>query len=386
MSTTRFKELWVKYNAGTLLPEEHIVFEDLLLSVSEEDISKAVNQTIEVDMNASYASDMVFEQITERIGQVSNRRTAWIRYAVAASVLIIGSLFLLKNYWSNGEVSKLVVANSATNEASHDIFLSDSGHATLSLPSGERYSLTDSMVRLETDAVSIRPLSQGVYAFEVKGDENGSEVFHVFETPKGLSNQLLLADGTKVWLNAMSTLEVSSHYGGKGKRQVRLVGEAYFEVARNVERPFLVRTGETTVQVLGTSFNVQARPKRKRVEATLVEGSVRVQNERDRMILSPGEQAYAVFDKPGIRKRRVDINQVLSWKNGYFNFINSSMDEILEELAEWYDIEYIEWNKVSKERFTLSLARTRSLAELLNKIELISAVKFTIKERRIIVN
>lgn len=388
MSTVRFKELWQKYNEGSLQAEEVEVFESLLLSLTEVEIGNIIDESIDVDMNATYGKHVVFEQILTNIGEQnirSKRRVTWVRYAAAAVILISSCLFLWKTY--QNKPSKLDRTFTHTEEnITSDILLPDNNHAILKLENGQLYSLTDEMKPVETDQVRIVPLAKGVYAFEGKSQIGQKEVFHIFETPKGVSNQLVLRDGTKVWLNASSKFEVSSNYNGTGVREVRLVGEAYFEVTHDEKRPFYVHTEDTRVEVLGTSFNVWARPNRGRVETTLAAGRVVVQKGQKNLFLTPGEQALTRSGQMSIEKRKVDVDRVLAWKKGYFNFVNSPIEDILEELADWYDIEQIEWQNKSTERLTVSLARTRNLAELLDKIEMISNVKLTIKERRILVN
>lgn len=389
MSTAALKELWEKYNKGTLQPEEWVEFESLLQSLREEEIGAVIDAHIEVDMQALYGKDIVFKQITANIDKLQTQRPimsrVWIRYAAAAVMLIGCCLFLWKSRQDMNRNPGVSVSREETNVSTSDILLPDDSHAVLKLQNGQRYAVTDDMKPLETEAVRITPLAKGIYAFDIKEQVSGEEIFHVFETPRGVSTQLQLADGTQVWLNASSKIEVSSLFNGLGSRQVRLSGEAYFEVAHNTKRPFYVDTEGGRVEVKGTSFNVWARPMRGRVETTLAKGQVLVRLEQSNLLLAPGEQALTKVAETGITKRKVDVERVLAWKRGYFNFVDSPITEILEELADWYDIEQIEWQNKSNEKLTVSLARTRSLAELLDKIELIADVKLAIKERRILV-
>ncbi|MDR2282685.1 MAG: FecR domain-containing protein [Sphingobacterium sp.] len=381
MGTARFKELWVKYNAGTLLPEERIVFEELLLSLSEEEVSRVIDETIEVDMGIHYARDVVFERIEERVGKEqprSTRRLAWVRYAAAVLIAGIVSVGLMKlDFWKEEPTTDLAVTPV-------DITLPDD-KALVKLGDGSVFVVNDSLDRLETKDVAVQRIGEGVYRFDVLAQPGTKEEFLSFSTPKGVSNQVILSDGTKIWLNARSKLEVSSYYEGNGKREVRLMGEGYFEVAHNKQRPFRVQIEGAVVEVLGTSFNIQTGNREKTAATTLIEGSVSVRNDGSKLILSPGEQAYVQQGVAGLQKKKVDVRTVVAWKNGYFSFVDRPIEEVVEELVNWYDVDGVEWRKKSKEKVTASLTRTRSLGELLTKLEMISTLKFTIKERRIVV-
>lgn len=382
MSTARFKELWEKYIGGTLRPEERLVFENFLLTLSEREISKVIDETIQVDMGIDYASEAIFERIESQIDQNNPRpihRFGWLRYA--AVFLIVGLLVVLTmdmDFWKEKRFRDAAAT-------SVDLVLPED-KALVQLADGAVFVISDSVNRLETNEVVVRRISEGIYHFDVSVQPEGTDEFLSFSTPKGVSNQVILSDGTKVWLNAFSKLEVSSHFNVKNIREVRLTGEAYFEVAHEEERPFYVNTEDTQVQVVGTSFNVWARPGRGRVETTLIEGRVWVNQGQSGLFLEPGEQALTRSGHARIEKRKVNVSPAVAWKHGYFDFVNTPVTEILEELADWYDIEGIEWHKKTDESLTLSLARTRSLSELLDKIELITDLKFVIKERRLVVN
>ncbi|TDQ72260.1 FecR family protein [Sphingobacterium yanglingense] len=380
MGTTRFKELWVKYNAGTLLDEERIVFEELLLSLSEAEISKAIDEMIEVDMGIHYASDAVFEQIEARVGKEeprNTRRFAWVRYAAAVLIAGVLSVGIMKlDFWkaeSTLDVTTIPV----------DITLPDD-KALVKLGDGSVFVVNDSLDRLETKDVAVQRIGEGVYRFDVLAEPGAKEEFLSFSTPKGVSNQVILSDGTKIWLNSSSQLLVSSNYK-RGTRKVKLVGEAYFDVAKQPNSPFEVESKETKIWVLGTVFNIRSLADQSETKTTLSEGSVRVSHKNKQLVLKPGQQAITLEADDSITILQVDVDQEVGWKEGYFRFSEQPLEVILSELARWYDIDEVVWKKRVRSNITLSFGRTRSLSDILKRIERVAKVQIEVEERRIIV-
>ena len=151
---------------------------------------------------------------------------------------------------------------------------------------------------------------------------------NTLSTPRGGQYKLRLSDGTMVWLNAASSIRFPTFFRG-GQREVTITGEAYFEVAKNADRPFIVHTRSESITVLGTRFNINAYPDEAFVKTSLVEGSIKI----DRFVLKPGT-AYAdgkIVD--------TDIQQDIAWKNSYFNFNGSDLAAVMRQLSRWYDIE-----------------------------------------------
>src|SRR5690606_24410283 len=155
--------------------------------------------------------------------------------------------------------------------------------------------------------------------------------------------KITLADGTQVWLNAASTLTYPIEFSGR-KREVTLEGEAYFEVARDESKPFIVNTARQRTEVLGTSFNINAYDNETLTKTTLLHGSVRVQasnaNATTGRVLVRNEQSV-IADDENIRIYRVDPEKVVAWKEGIFNFHGLSIDESLKQIERWYDVDVI---------------------------------------------
>lgn len=214
--------------------------------------------------------------------------------------------------------------------------------------------------------------------------------YNTIETPKGGQFQLILSDGTKVWLNAASSLRYPSTFGS-GDRKVELVGEAYFEVAKNEAKPFLVSSSKQVVEVLGTHFNINAYTNEPVISTTLLEGSVKVISpfKNTYKIIKPGQQSLINIndDNPGIKVINIDSDEAVAWKNGYFMFEKEGLASILRKVSRWYDVEIEnpQGEKLNKLLFSGTLSKYSDVSKVLRKLELTESIHFKIKGRRIIV-
>ena len=215
----------------------------------------------------------------------------------------------------------------------------------------------------------------------------GTLDYNTLEIPRGTEYKLILADGTQVWLNVQTRLRYPVSFGS-GERRVYLEGEAYFEVTKDAGRPFRVESAAQTVEVLGTQFNVYAYPDEQQVYTTLVEGSVAVTavGSGKQMNLKPGEQTVVEAEHGDMAKSKVNIEEVISWKNGMFVFDDQSLEIILGKVARWYDVEVFYKNVQAKTLvFKGNLPRYGELSELLKVLESGSQVRFAVKGRSLVV-
>lgn len=181
--------------------------------------------------------------------------------------------------------------------------------------------------------------------YDERQNNEVKEEYNRLITPRGGEYSVILADGTKVWLNAESELKYPLHFKGK-ERQVYLKGEAYFAVTKRANQPFVVYSDETSVTVLGTEFNVR-NYKDEEIATTLVKGVVKVTHENgDEFRLAPGQQA--IVHKDGVEVKEVEAMYYTAWKDGYFIYENRSLDDILKELSRWYDFTYFYQNAALK--------------------------------------
>lgn len=199
--------------------------------------------------------------------------------------------------------------------------------------------------------------------------ENSNAVgYNTISTPRGGKYEIVLSDGTKVWLNAASSLKFPASFKGK-IREVVLTGEGYFEVAKNAMMPFQVKVDHMTVEVLGTHFNVNAYSEEPDIETTLLEGSIKIKKAGKVQILSPGEQAK--FTSSGIfLNKNADLQQVMAWKEGFFLFDNTDIYTLMRQVARWYDVEVNFEGEIAGEGFTGKISRNVPLSKFLKVLEL----------------
>lgn len=230
-----------------------------------------------------------------------------------------------------------------------------------------------------------RELQNGVLVYHYIGDKNNITVqYDTIMTPRGGEYALQLEDGTKIWLNAASSISFPVPFS-KSERCVTVSGEAYFEVAKNKKKPFIVQMHEgNKVTVLGTHFDVKAYSDEKAITTTLLEGKVEVKNEIDKIDIQPGEQSVT---KPNgkIDVQSVDVQSAIAWKNGYFNFNNDDLETVMKQISRWYNVDVVYAGKDSQEHFYGEIQRSLNLSQILKVLEK-SNIHFKIKNQTIIVD
>jgi transmembrane sensor len=237
--------------------------------------------------------------------------------------------------------------------------------------------------------VQINKVKDGVLEYNnqsAAGQHSGSErlAFNMINTPRGGQYQLVLADGTKVWLNSASSLKYPTAFYGK-ERKVELSGEAYFEVAKNPSRPFTVSVNGMSVQVLGTHFNVMAYSDEKDVKTTLLEGSVKLTNHGHQALLKPGQQGVLNEQQTVFSIKDVDVEDAVAWKNGFFAFNKEDIQTIMKRISRWYDVDVVFPEKFKRKNFGGTVSRFNDVSQVLNSLELTGSVHFKTEGRRITV-
>jgi ferric-dicitrate binding protein FerR (iron transport regulator) len=208
-------------------------------------------------------------------------------------------------------------------------------------------------------------------------------VYNALSTPAGGQYQLVLPDGSKVWLNALSTIRFPSSFTGSD-RVVQLDGEAYFEVTKDESRPFRVTARDVNVEVLGTAFNVNSYDDEPSIRTSLVQGSVRVVRGSSRLVLKDGEQA-ATTDHAGLAiVPGADIAKAIAWKNGSFSFDNDNIQTVMRQLAKWYDIDIRYQGEPTHKIFGGTMRRTLSLQQVLSALSRYD-VRFQLQGRTLVV-
>ncbi|MBE7172434.1 MAG: FecR domain-containing protein [Williamsia sp.] len=207
--------------------------------------------------------------------------------------------------------------------------------------------------------------------------------YNTLTIPKGKQFQVLLPDGTRVWLNAASSMRYPTVFTG-GERRVEITGEAYFEVAKDPSLPFRVKVQDkpAEIEVLGTHFNINAYSNEAGINTTLLEGSVKVSAGVNQVVIKPGQQARVTSGIKVVKK--ANLQKVMAWKEGVFNFQDESLQDVMRQLERWYDIEVVYEKGIPPVEFVGKMGRDLSLPDVLRGLEA-SEVHFSMQGRKLIV-
>ena len=267
------------------------------------------------------------------------------------------------------------------------VIMPGTNQALLVLSDGEKYQLNEK-VDLEEKGMNISNSTEElVYKKSAKELRSNKLIYNTIIIPKGGEYKLTLSDGTKIWMNSNSKLRYPSEFGN-GIRKVYLEGEAYFEVARDEKHPFVVDVTRAEVKVLGTSFNVNAYKDQEEIVTTLVEGKVLVNDDLRGMNqeLLPNDQLCFNKLSGKTSKRVVDPHLFTAWKDGRFVFENRCLEDIMTRLSRWYDVDvFFLSNSIKQLNYTGDVARYDDINTILDMIEVTKKVKFTIKDRSVMI-
>jgi transmembrane sensor len=307
-----------------------------------------------------------------------------LKIAAVAILLIICSGAYLLVYHTAPKNSKTIVLN--LQHSQRDALPGFDG-AVLTTAGGSQIILDSAGNGVITSEHNTHVLKRGnqlVYEEAAqKSDEQQS--FNTLSTQKGRKFELVLADGTKVWLDAASSITYPMRFSAQ-ERRVKASGQLYFEVAKDSSKPFVVEAAGTTVEVLGTHFNLNAYEDEASTKTTLLEGAVKVSKVNQRLLLKPGQQAVSDGSANGVMQlnNNVDINAVMAWKTGLFQFSNADLSTVLRHLARWYDMEIVYEGKIPDRKFEGKIGRDLNLSQVLKVLEIVQ-VKFRIEGKKLIV-
>ncbi len=324
-----------------------------------------------------------FQRVLANINQPTKNRKSipFYKYIAAAVVFIAfisGFLYFSKD--NVIEPNKLIVKGNKID------VLPGVDKAILILSDGSKIVLDDAKNEniVEKAGLVISKTTDGQLLYKVSSTlpKSATIAYNTISTSKGNQYQILLPDGTKVWLNAASSLKYPEVFTGN-ERKVILSGEAYFEVAKNKDMPFIVQTRNQDVQVLGTHFNINSYSDEQSIKTTLLEGAIKVTNANFSKILKPGEQSLVENNGLGNINviKNIDVDSEIAWKKGLFSFNNVALKTILIQLERWYDIK-IDYQSIPDKRYNGMVPRKSNLSEVLNMLELTGNISFKIEEGR----
>ena len=409
MGKAKIRTLLKKYTAGQLTEGEGMEFYDLLCEPGNEDVQAVFLESLEDEAQRPVIIDdgqllstfhkIVSSDKTITVESAENNVTQGrivsigrIWWAAASIIFLLGVGIYT---WNSLKVDKPAIAET------EPITKSFRDEVTLTMADGRKVvldSITNGMIATQNGSSVVLNDGQLVYDDEALNEKE--VVYNTLQTSKRRQFQVQLPDGTKVWLNAASSLRFPTAFTGN-ERRVEVTGEAYFEVAKNATKPFVVNvTEEASVKVLGTHFNINAYTNEEQIKTTLLEGSVQITATKAKhntaVVLKPGQQAQITQGQNSTTNiqnkeptaitviNEVDLEKAIAWKSGRFNFEGLRLDEVMKQLEQWYDIDVVFKEGVPDIEFYGELSRSSTLTEMLDALK-DADVHFRIEGRKLTV-
>lgn len=380
MQKEEVTNLLKRYLAGNCSDQERGLLETWYLKQEEKDLPELPQEIKDKQLDDIwiFLSNRVELPVAEESAPLPQKtwKLGWPKLAAAAILLIALSI----GFHFYNAPDKVI---SAPNQNISQRVKSANNSAMLTLADGRTISLSEAQNGkiAEQAGVTITKMKDGQLVY--KGEAKAS-AFNKIATPKGGQYQISLPDGTKVWLNAASSLSYPAAFTG-AKREVRLLGEAYFEVAKNKKMPFVVYTEGQEVMVLGTHFNVNAYEDEVETKTSLLEGSVKVRlvNSAATAVLKPGQQA--VFESNKLDVLAIDVAEAIAWKEGRFLFQEEDIRSIMRKIARWYDVDVVYAPHVSMNKIGGRISRDTPLSAVLKMLSSTDKFNFKVEGRRVTV-
>lgn len=385
MSTTEVQLLLEKYKNGQISQEELLRLKTIVAAndyepeIKADILSSLYGQVPDSGWQKEDETAML-QHILQSAPQKTTGRIRIIQYAAAAAllgaILTAGGLYIK---WQRPSTTVAIETKQPLAPGSNKAMLVLADGKTISLDSANIGALA------KQGNTSILNTDQGL-AYKPEGTPAGV-VYNTVVTPRGGQYQLTLADGSKVWLNAASSIRFPTAFTGK-ERLVEISGEGYFQIAANAQQPFRVKVKGTSgmdVNVLGTSFNIMAYPDEETITTTLENGAVQLVHGSSIRLLKPGFEGNLATGAPDFQIEKADMEQTLAWKEGKFRFRNTSIQTIMRQIARWYNIEVAYEGDLSDIRLTGIISRRENANALLNILSTTKRVHFDINDSRILV-
>lgn len=312
---------------------------------------------------------------SQPIRSLPSRKTHWWRYAAAVVLIFAGSVaFLLTTKQP-----------SPTDITVQSVVLPGTNGAVLILADGTQLvldSLGNGVVASQQGTNVV--LKNGLLEYQATGNDMQA-AYNTLEVPRGRQFRLTLPDGSRVWLNAASSIKYPTTFAGK-ERMVEVSGEAFFEVEKDAARPFMVKVSNSSViEVLGTSFNVNTYDDEHMIKTTLVEGSLRVNADSEKQIIKPGQQAQVQAGRSMKVLSNINISQATAWKNGYFDFTDADLPVMMRQLERWYDIQVVYEGQVPDVTFKGKMDRNVQLDDVIGFLKNFG-IKASLQYRRLVIS
>ncbi|WP_295772252.1 FecR family protein [uncultured Mucilaginibacter sp.] len=376
MTQEEYFKLCKKYLDGQCSKEEEELLESYSANSSFKDDVSEADAILHKDIYSDL-SERINCYLKQRTKKTAGIKFLWLR--VAASLLIVGTLGLV--------IYNVTQTHSPRNYVSKPVSKKTEATAPLlKLPNGKELQLDSASKNAALSyQTGVDSVSGGYIKYRKQLAPNAETlVYHTITTPVGKQYQVELSDGSRVWLNAQSSIKFPVAFS-KQNRDVTITGECYFEVAKNKEAPFSVLANGTVVRVLGTHFNVSAYPEDKLVQTTLLEGAVQLANGESKLNLKPGEVGIANLNNKSLKSREADVTDAMAWKNGLFIFKDENIQNVMKIAGRWYGVDVKIADEVKQKSFYGTISRKRSLEDFMQLLKLTEGINYTIKEGSVIV-
>lgn len=384
----RLEELFARYAGNNCTPEELQELFGYLGDMKEEELQIILDKHYKTVAPGSNAEAVDWDKMFATVVAAKPVRNMYWSKMVAAAVILLALTGLLY-FWMQNQ-GTATPGEEGNNQLAVKQDVAPGGNkAVLVLSDGSRIvldSVQNGMIARQ-GAMQVVKAQDGQIGYE-NGDQqksSGAISYNSLVTPRGGQYRLTLPDGSRVWLNAASSIKYPTLFTGN-ERQVEITGEAYFEIAHNAAKPFKVffagRSGQ--VEVLGTHFNINTYDDEAIIKTTLLEGKVKMQYAKRSVLLQPGEQAR--YDRAAGEitvNNNANTEQAVAWKNGLFDFTDDAIPDIMRRLARWYDVEVEYTGKIPSGHYVGAIRRQVNISEVLHMLELTGGVQFTIDQQKI---
>lgn len=388
MNEERLTELFARYSSGESIGPEEEEFMDLAALPEHKDLLETLIQELLERVPGKRSMDgeavqntlqAIFQSRTAPV--ISMRRKKYRPWMAAAAVLllVIGSaLYFILGHESRQGTEMIAGIK--------DLPAPSVSHATIRLGNGRliRLDSVNSGIIASQGKTTLSKADDGSIRYNGRELPGGQIIYNTLTNPKGSRViNLELADGSRVWLNAGSELRYFSSNNGKD-RMVMLNGEAYFEVAHDQKRPFIVQKNNNSIRVLGTKFNVNAYDDEQDFTVTLLEGSVKLNNGVADAVLSPGQQAKINREQAVRIDSNAQTEEAIAWKEGWFRFNRTDVQSIMRQVSRWYDVEVSYDSDTGLRKFSGIISRQSNMSQVLNIFQG-AGIRFRMEGKQIIV-
>lgn len=381
MKEQDLQELLEKYTSGKASAEEIELLDEWYDSVQGDDsnLSDPFVKKVLSEMHRGLSTHIYRTLSNDKVRPLYT----YLRWAAAA--VLICSLFTV--FYFSRQPENRMVKNTVQHRAVD--FAPGGNQAVLTLANGSKVILDNkgNGTLAEQGGTIVSKKEDGLLAYQSAKAGSVAEVsYNTVTTPRGGQYQIILPDGSKVWLNAASSLKFPTAFSGKN-RYVELKGEAYFEVTKNKNLPFMVKSSDQLIEVLGTHFDINNYPEEPEAKTTLLEGRVKASSGKGAVYLDPGQQAVvSKADSPGNIKvlKDIDTEECMAWKNGNFQFENAGIETVMRQLSRWYNVDIEYSGKIPNDHFSGSFSRNMNISQAFKLLEF-SGANFKIEGRKIII-